>query len=288
MNRTLCSIVGLCTLLISGCETKLFTNKINIECAADSPQKAPRGGKFVDQSTLPSKPLGKKPSGLGTPTASRSLLEPYSSGSSSRTRFVIPVQNTTDDYCRTENKEVDAIAQRTSSWCWAASAETVMKYQTNSASPNQCDIVTAIVAKEQPSIGNCCGNSGCQTNGLPSWAFEEYGFNWLMVQGPLEREKLAAQLCRNGPFVFILRYVGGGGHSFVVGDYDYDPDTDELSLWIYDHSWTSTQLNDEQRSPAAYQLWTYESYAQGRWNGEIHEHDVNYVYINPPEDKVEP
>jgi hypothetical protein len=164
-----------------------------------------------------------------------------------------------------------------------------MKYHSATPNKSQCNIVNTIFREEgnpsgPDSTAFCCDqkdHSTCQRNGLPSWAFEAYDFSWLMVRGPLEREKLAAQLCSNGPFIFILRYAGGGGHSFVVGDYEYDEETDEMFLWVHDHSWTSLRQHEEERTPTPYLRWTYEDYAMGRWGGEIHEHDVNYVYIAP-------
>ncbi|MDR4468459.1 MAG: hypothetical protein MRJ68_09195 [Nitrospira sp.] len=290
MKRIFCNLMVLCAVLLtSGCEIKLFTNRVNIECATDDPPKATRGGKFVNQSDLPSKPLQKKQSSPGAPTAKKSLLEQDSSGTPSRTRFVMPVQNPSDDYCRTDDEEVDAIAQSTDVWCWAASAETVMKYHSTSPNKSQCNIVNTTFRGEGDPSGPdsqafCCADkyhNNCQRNGLPSWAFDAYEFSWLMVKGPLEREKIAAQLCSNGPFIFILRYAGGGGHSFVVGDYDYDPDTEEMALWVYDHSPLSTDPNTSEPSPTSYLRWTYQDYVEGQWGGEIHEHDVNYVYITP-------
>ncbi|MDH5666758.1 MAG: hypothetical protein OEY86_01940 [Nitrospira sp.] len=268
MNRACCILVILSTLVMSGCGIKLFTNKVEVECAQDTttlsePSKNEELSHRVDQNNLPSKTLRtrppKPPSGLSSSTNPIPAHRPAPS-------------------CRIDEKTVEDIAQITSSSCWAASAETVMRFHTNSSPPNQCDIIGRIASKEIGQSVNCCRNidqGNCQRNGLPSKAFKEYKYGWRWVKGPLEPEKLAAQLCSNGPFIFILRYSGGGGHSFVVRDYFYDEDTKKLSLWVYDHSGPDSNGIDE--------IWDYEDYAMGRWGSEIHTHDVNYVYITPPD-----
>lgn len=276
MNRAFCILVILSTLVLSGCGIKLFTNKVDVECTTDNSTikaEPPRIGSFVDQKNLPSKTLTARP--------------PKPPTDENRSRFFLPPDGP-ESSCRVDEKTAEAIAQITSSSCWAASAETTMRYHTTSPDPSQCDIIGTIAGKDVGNPVDCCSNldqGNCQRNGLPSWAFEEYGFNWLMVQGPLEREKLAAQLCSNGPFIFLLRYSGGGGHSFVVRDYFYDEDTKELSLWVHDHSWTSTDLNEQAPTPTPYELWTYEDYEAGRWEGEVHTHDINYVYITSPTER---
>lgn len=244
---------------MSGCGVRLFTNIVDVECDEDATEMA---GHLVSQDLLPSKPLETRP-----PRPSLVGSQPY---------------------CRVDEKRAERVTQITSSSCWAASAEATLRFHTDSIHPRQCEILSDIMGKDIEGNLDCCGNKNqgnCQRNGLPSWAFEEYGFNWLMVEGPLEREKLAAQLCINGPFIFILRYSGGGGHSFVVSDYFYDEDTKELLLWVHDHSSDLNGPDSTELSASRYHLWTYEDYKAGRWGGEVHTHDVNYVYITSPTER---
>ena len=288
MIRAWLAFLALSTLVTSACGVKLFTNKIDVECTSENL----RGGRFVDQSSLPSKPLKKKPSGQITSTHKNTYVR-TASGFAIPTRVVVPTAESTDDSCPTTDKDVETIAQDTSVWCWAASAEAVMKYHSQLPNKSQCNIVNTIFRRDGDQSGPdrnafCCGNkehADCHNNGLPSWAFIEYGFDWLMVRGPLEREKLAAQLCSNGPFIFILSYANGGGHSFVVGDYDYDPETEEMLLWVHDHSWTLENNSLNKKIPTPYQVWTYEDYAMGRWEGKIHNHELNYVYVTAPAER---
>jgi hypothetical protein len=271
MNRAFCTLIAISTLITSGCKTILFTNGVSVECTQESPSTISTPSSSNDENVIPQDVLPDK--ALKKPTSSTTnLLRHDIPASLPNPVFIYPVGHSTDSSCPLRNRETDVIEQRTGSWCWAASAETVMSFHTQSPYPNQCDIATE-VARQRRSVVDCCANpdhSDCDRAGLPSWAFKEYGFNWKVVQGPLKPEKLAGQICDNGPLIFILRYAGGGGHSFVVGDYEYDEETDGFSVMVYDHSWGGH-----------YALWPYEDYVSGRWEGMIHTHDVNYVRITP-------
>jgi hypothetical protein len=273
MNRAFCTLIAISTLITSGCKTKLFTNGVSVECTQESPSTISTPSSSNDENVIPQDVLPDK--ALKKPTTSTTNLLRHDIPASLRNPvFIYPVDHSTDSSCPLRNRETAIIEQSTGSWCWAASAETVMSYHTQSTYPNQCDIATEIARQRRGSAADCCADKDhpdCDRTGLPSWAFQEYGFNWKTVKGPLKREKLAGQICDNGPLIFILRYVGGGGHTFVVEDYEYDEDTDDFSVWVYDHSWGGRYIR-----------WPYENYVSGRWEGKFHEHDVNYVGIIPP------
>lgn len=179
------------------------------------------------------------------------------------------------------------IPQLTDAWCWAASAQTVM--EAHDVPIKQCDILDRVYQDELTT--NCCRNGGiipgeCWRNGWPEEAFNNFDFNWEWVIGPLEKETLAGQLCENGPFIFVLLFEGGGGHTFIVKDLEYIKDsnrnTGELSLWVYDHSWVTDESDDQNnRRPTDFQRWSYDAFVDGLWNGGRFTHDLDYVQISP-------
>ena len=284
MNRILLSFV-IVALLTSGCGLKLFTTRVYVECTEESPKpgkKSKTDGKVIKQLELPSKSLTQPP-GRATSTK-RSDPVRNALGLFVQTRYAIPVDHSIDPSCPTSGKDVNPISQSSGPWCWAASAETVMKFhdEGHEFNTSQCNIVDTVYVDGEPTADDsaafCCNNpddAQCQKNGLPSMAFAAYGFDWRVVAGALEREKVAGQICYNGPFIFLLRYAGGGGHTFVVRDYDYDEDTDEMTLSVYDHS----GIGDE-RIPTSFVDWSYKNFQKGLWLGTKHEHYADYVLIS--------
>ncbi|MBA3965963.1 MAG: hypothetical protein H0X47_09330 [Nitrospirales bacterium] len=184
-------------------------------------------------------------------------------------------------------QKVKAISQGTDVWCWAASALTIM--EAHDTATQQCNIVNTVYQNDLTT--NCCGNSAtsppseCWRNGWPEEAFNNYAFNWEWVEGPLREATLAGQLCSNGPFIFVLLFEGGGGHTFVVKDLEYlkdgDTDTGKLFLWVYDHYGVTDDPNN--LSPTDFQLWSYDAFVDGLWNGGRFRHALDYVQISPIE-----
>ena len=262
-------------LLTSGCGLKLFESKIYVECRDQTPSVAAESkelGVIEDQSSLREKEFKKKPR-VGQPTT-RSQTESNTSTLADQTYFVTPVDHIEDSTCPTYgNEEAEAIAQETGTWCWATSAQTVMRYHVEDR-VEQCDVVST--ALNTPNCCNAPWSIACQKNKLPSLALTAFGFEYRTV-GPLEPKRLAAQICDNGPFIFVLHYAGGGGHSFVVDDYEYDEELDELFVWVNNHSSNS---KDDRTS---YSPWRYEDFAAGRFFGTTHRHSYDYVQINFPE-----
>lgn len=186
-------------------------------------------------------------------------------------------------------QKVKAIPQDTDVWCWAASAQTVI--EAHDFPIKQCDILERVYQDELTT--NCCGDSGtfpgeCWRNGWPEEAFNNFAFNWEWVKGPLRKDTLAGQLCENGPFIFVLLFEGGGGHTFVVKDLEYiknsNMDTGFLSLWVSDHAWVTDETDDQnKRIPTDFQLWSYDAFVNGLWNGGRFTHGLDYVQISPIE-----
>ena len=195
---------------------------------------------------------------------------------------------TTFEFCPAADlsRKVAAIPQLTDAWCWVASTQTVM--EAHEASIKQCDILERVYRDELTT--NCCRNGGtfpgeCWRNGWPGEAFNNFAFNWEWVKGPLKKDTLAGQLCENGPFIFVLLFEGGGGHTFVVKELEYIKDsrtnTGELFLWVFDHSWLTNDQN--KRIPTDFQLWSYDAFVNGLWNGGRFTHGLDYVQISPIE-----
>ena len=181
-------------------------------------------------------------------------------------------------------QKVKAITQETEAWCWAASALTIM--EAHDTTTHQCNIVNTVYEDELTT--NCCGNGGafpaeCWRNGWPGEAFNNYGFNWEWVEGPLRESDLAGQLCLNGPFIFVLLFEGGGGHTFVVKDWEFLKEgatgAGKLFLWVYDHYGVADGPNN--LSPTDFQLWSYDAFVDGLWNGGRFRHALDYVQISP-------
>jgi len=151
----------------------------------------------------------------------------------------------------------------------------------------QCNIVESVYQDELTT--DCCGNATipgeCWRNGWPEEAFNNFGFNWEYVEVPLKEDTLAGQLCQNGPFIFVLEFEGGGGHTFVVKDIDFIRDgsanTGQLFLWVYDQEGAPDP--QDMLIPTDFKLWSYDAYVEGLWNGGNFKHALDYVQISPME-----
>lgn len=206
-------------------------------------------------------------------------------GAALRPDFIVLTQyHAEDNACATDRHETQAIAQETGVWCWAASAQAVMSF--HNAPIEQCTIVNKVAnegKRTDEGTPFCCKStniyqSECQKNGLPEQAFNNFGFDWRWWNGPLQQEQVAGQICSNGPFIYILWYEGGGGHSLVVRDYQMI--NGEMWLWIHDHSY---MVDNEtgRRTPKPFKLRPYKEYAEGMYEGVQYTHAFDYVLINP-------
>ncbi|ULA60045.1 MAG: putative PeptidaseC392 domain-containing protein [Nitrospira sp.] len=123
--------------------------------------------------------------------------------------------------------------QETSNWCWATSAQTVLEFHQEVR--GQCDWVNRALSRE-----DCCGNrtfdtflnrwfintpSACDQGGWPHWVFTASGFDYELLMAPgtpdpnewtTYFEAFQRQLCQNGPFVSVIQWADGGGHTQVV------------------------------------------------------------------------
>lgn len=129
--------------------------------------------------------------------------------------------------------EVRPYNQETSNWCWATSAQTVLEFHQEIR--GQCDWVNRALSR-----GDCCGNrafdtflnrwfittpSDCDQGGWPDWVFTRSGFDYELLMAPGNPDlnewtsyfdALKRQLCQNGPFISVIQWTEGGGHTQVV------------------------------------------------------------------------
>lgn len=156
--------------------------------------------------------------------------------------------------------QVPNAQQQTGSWCWAASSQLVVEYLTKKPA-SQCGLVTQTFEKalrdftDKP-IGpfpDCCGyltrdpsasNLGeiCERGGWPEnilnnvreITFQKQTNNLPMGQG-LDWAGLTKQICDDHPFIFVVRWRGGGRHSAVGGGYRKTTRFGNF-VEVYDHS----------------------------------------------------
>jgi len=173
-----------------------------------------------------------------------------------------------DPSCPAAKRKLQPNYQKLDSWCWIASAQAIMK--AHDISLAQCDIASTVPSENDPK--DCCGpdqsDYKCARNGRPEYVFNAYEFPYRVITRPLEPEEISWQLCNNGPFIFLVLYDGGGGHSYVVSDYYLEGS--QMFLWVIDHK--------SQR----FQRWSYDQFLTGAVQvGVQHHHDWDYVCIGP-------
>lgn len=172
------------------------------------------------------------------------------------------------------NRKALPTPQGTDAWCWAASAEMVMR--AHGTDVDQCSIVNRVQNRD-----GCCGANGifpaqCWTNGWPDQAFEKFDYSWNYTVGPLDKDKVIGQLCNTGPFIYVLLYRQRGGHSIVVKD--YQEKNGELILWIHDHRWLPGKT--PRVATSVYPI-SYDDFRAGIWEGRRYNHALDYVEIKP-------
>jgi hypothetical protein len=206
------------------------------------------------------------------------------SGASLQSEFLILAQ-TGGKPCATDRKPTRATAQQTGVWCWAASGEGVMSF--HEMNLYQCQSVNQIKAGNlKDSITGadyCCEeknifNPPCQQTGFTHEVFDHFGIYYEYWPGSLPAADIRWVICESGPFTYSIRYSGGGGHSFVVKDYWYE--NGQLKLAIDKHE----SFTDDYGKPypAGFQPKSFETYAEGWYEGIRYQVDFTYVMINSP------
>lgn len=123
------------------------------------------------------------------------------------------------------------------SWCWAATAQNVMRFHKKST--EQCDIVAKAMNADE---AGCCGTTPTECwnwGGKPELAFDKFGFSYSpanpKIHERLNWKRATDELCQGRPFISALDLFTGVRHSVVVTGYSkkygvriYDPALDDL------------------------------------------------------------
>jgi hypothetical protein len=117
----------------------------------------------------------------------------------------------------TKTLNVPLIPQQTSEWCWAASAEMIMKYAGH-------DVAQCQQANHEFGRTDCCltpAPGPCVNGGWPE--FNVWQFCYLQTADgvALTWAQLVAEIDANRPVEFCWAWVGGGGHAMAARGYSY-------------------------------------------------------------------
>ena len=160
-------------------------------------------------------------------------------------------------YASTANiLSVPLYKQEKNQWCWAGTAQMIMKYKTG-ATYSQCGMANYV-----RNYSTCCSSSAPSYCNYPTYLDENgklytgYGFNRTVYSSYLSFSAVQAQINANRPFFWGWYWTGGGGHAMAVkgysGNYVYfnDPWEPQAKVCVYsacvsasDHTWGSTIYN---------------------------------------------
>jgi hypothetical protein len=214
-------------------------------------------------------------------------MDPTRTGNNERlTRagVLVPTQAATAELCATDRNETPPVAQETGVWCWAASAQAVMQF--HKVDVAQCQIVNDVRAEgglNETGLPYCCESANvygtqCQKTGYTEDAFDWFGLDYGWSEGALTHRQIAAQICLNGPFIYVIAYEGGGGHTSVVKDYRMDDDGN-MFLLVHQHEFYTDDTG--RRYPAPFKERQYEYYRNGSYDGWENTLEYNLVQISP-------
>jgi hypothetical protein len=138
---------------------------------------------------------------------------------------------------------VGLIGQQKSAWCWAASAQMIIKYYTTSYSQAQCDLVH----EKYTYLPTCCSTDVCDGAAGSAYSVFEMSTHYLeyatctgAIRWDADISSTAGvmqQINLNKPFVFLWNWGGGhtGSHEMVAFGYmKYDSAPSESGVWVND------------------------------------------------------
>ena len=117
----------------------------------------------------------------------------------------------------TKTLNVQLLPQLTNMWCWAASAEMVMKYEGH-------DVPQCKQANHEFGRTDCCNNptpGACVQGGWPEFAVWGFSSQTLPDGVALTFSQIITQIDGNMPFCFSWHWQGGGGHMMVGRGYSW-------------------------------------------------------------------
>lgn len=181
--------------------------------------------------------------------------------------------------------------QEDSAWCWAASAQSIMRYH-GFNEVRQCELVS----RARPYLarlgvtGGCCREGGptdggntqvleqqtfqhfvneCLQGGWPYEIFERFGIAY-EITTPYTAptwDFLQNQLCDSGPFIFTVEWVEGGRHTGVVKGY-HTTDVPGYERWV----------DLDGHDDGGFFAVPYEEFVM---NPKRHVHYVDFINIHP-------
>jgi hypothetical protein len=190
--------------------------------------------------------------------------------------------------------------QQTSSWCWAATARTVINYfvQKNCNKPvgetcddieEQCKIVNKMLAVPVGEDGCCEVRTTnpnliipppyCYKGGWPDHVLDLYQYQATPISVALDWEALTREICLKNPFLYVIERRAGGKHVRIVKGYSYtdprptssDPSDQDKWVEIYDPLHSDYEfiqhreyVGDQQRGTGQYGYWHVYDYVQIR------------------------
>jgi hypothetical protein len=178
-----------------------------------------------------------------------------------------------------EKLMVDPYPQRTSVWCWAASAQMVMNYLGHNI--NQCEQVNDDLRQNNLVQGaNCCTNPTPQICFQTGWPqFGNYGFKYnttkdsALTWANVKKQLSGGPCCRKRPFCCTWYWLAddgtfsGGGHMMVVIGYK----TFQNSKYVH-------ILDPAPVDEGTYRLLPYKQYVSGNDHAHWDDfYDIEYI-----------
>ena len=138
---------------------------------------------------------------------------------------------------------IELYEQETISWCWAASAQTVINYFRTAAGQaplTQCSLVDDLLTPPETCCGPARHSDSCLRGDLPEKVFVKKGFTYAPeIKDPPNREnlwgKVTNQICEEKPIVLAEYFVDGGGHNSSIYGFGGNGQVGERWVDIYDH-----------------------------------------------------
>jgi hypothetical protein len=154
---------------------------------------------------------------------------------------------------------IQSVYQDTPSWCWITSAKMISDYYRATLGlpmlKRQCEIYNAV---KLPGVVDCCstckwptttGLDGtdcenelrpiCLRDGMPENVFNtpSISMTYFSRSAVLSFAQIIKQICViDLPFIDVVRFTGGGGHSQVITGFDYDAMTGVQHVWVDGHN----------------------------------------------------
>lgn len=120
------------------------------------------------------------------------------------------------DHASLNLQQIPLYPQKLDQWCWAASAQMVLKYRGK-------DIAQCTQANYRKLAKECCpANPDCNKTGWPDVALDKNETDYSRLRGAaLTLEALEEQIAiKQNPVIFSWKWTGGKGHMMVAVGYE--------------------------------------------------------------------